>query len=234
MPGDDSGQARLVQAVTTHAFGVGNSGFRIGAGAGLADTVPYGCYRREVFSRIGLYDERLVRNQDYEFNARLRKAGGAIWRDPRIRILYYNQSTLKGLLRQALVTGQWSPWMWYVAPYALRWRHAAPAAFVAALLGALLLAWLVPVLGQVALGGMLAPYLSMALVASLQQSRRYGAWMLPWLPMVFGAYHVAYGLGALWGVCMLAMRLAPVQRLSEPWPGAGAYRAWPLPANADR
>jgi glycosyltransferase involved in cell wall biosynthesis len=233
MPGDDSGQARLIQAVTTHPFGVGDSGFRIGARAGRADTVPYGCYRREVFSRIGLYDERLVRNQDYELNARLRKAGGSIWRDPAIRIAYFNQRTLTGLLRQALVTGQWNPWMWYVAPYSFRWRHAAPAVFVGAVLGALLLTFFVPLLGQLALGGMLVPYFSIALVASFQQSRRHGGWMFPCLPMVFWAYHAAYGLGALWGICMLSMRLAPVQHLSEPWPGAGAYRAWPLQANAD-
>jgi glycosyltransferase involved in cell wall biosynthesis len=234
MPGDNSSQARLVQAVTTHVFGVGNSGFRIGTAAGRADTVPYGCYRREVFSRIGLYDERLVRNQDYELNARLRKAGGSIWRDPAIRIVYYNQSTLKGLLRQALVTGEWNPWMWYVAPYSFRWRHATPAGFVAAVLGVLLITTFAPLLGPLMLTGLLAPYFSVAVVASLQQSRRYGGWMLPWLPIVFGAYHVAYGLGTLWGIGMLAMYLAPVQRLSEPWPGAGAYRAWPLQASVDR
>ncbi len=234
LPRDESCQARLVQAVTTHPFGVGNSGFRTGAPAGQADTVPYGCYRREVFSRIGLYDERLVRNQDYELNARLRKAGGAIWRDPAIRILYYNQSTVTGLLRQALVTGQWNPWMWYVAPYSFAWRHAAPAAFVGALLGAFLLALSVPGLALVSAGVVLVPYWLATFAASFQQSSRHGRWMLPCLPPVFWAYHLAYGLGALWGICLLGVRRAPVQHASEPWPGAGAYRAWPLPANADR
>jgi hypothetical protein len=233
MSGDDSGQARLVQALTTHFAGVGNSGFRIGARAGKADTVPYGCYRREVFARIGLYDERLVRNQDYELNARLRKSGGSIWHDPAIRILYYNQRTLKGLLRQALVTGQWNPWMWYVAPYSFAWRHAVPGAFVGALLGTLLLALFAPWLSLLA-GVVLVPYLLITLTASLEQSSRYGWWMLPCLPPLFLAYHMAYGLGALWGICLLGMRCAPVQRTSEPWPGAGSYRAWPLPVNSTR
>jgi hypothetical protein len=220
--------------VTTHLFGVGNSGFRIGARAGKADTVPYGCYRREVFARIGLYDERLVRNQDYELNARLRKAGGTIWRDPAIRILYYNQGTLKGLLRQAVVTGQWNPWMWYVAPYSFAWRHAAPAAFVGALLGVLLLALFTPSLGWPVAGVVFVPYLLATLTASVQQAARYGRWMLPLLPGVFWAYHVTYGLGALRGICLLAIRRTPVQRASEPWPGAGAYRAWPLHAKVER
>jgi glycosyltransferase involved in cell wall biosynthesis len=231
-PADDTSQARLVQAMTTHPFGVGNSGFRVGAGSGRADTVPYGCYRREVFARIGLYDERLVRNQDYELNARLRKAGGSIWRDPSIRIRYYNQRTLKGLFRQAWVTGQWNPWTWYVAPYSFAWRHAAPAAFVATVLGVCLLAGVSPGLGQLALAVALGPYLVAAVVASLQQSRRYGWRIFPCLPLLFFSYHAVYGLGALWGVGRLAIRRAPVQHATEPWPGAGAYRAWPLQANA--
>jgi GT2 family glycosyltransferase len=234
MPGDDGAQGSLVQALTTHSFGVGNSGFRIGASAGKADTVPYGCYRRELFDRIGLYDERLVRNQDYELNARLRRAGGSIWYDPGIRIRYYNQGTLKGLLRQALVTGQWNSWMWYVAPYSVAWRHVAPAAFVSGLLGAVLLLFLAPLLGWLALGVALLPYFAAGVVASFQQSRRYGRWMFPCLPLLFFVYHMAYGLGELWGICLLGVRRAPVQRACEPWPGAGAYRAWPLQANANR
>lgn len=234
MPGNDGGQGRLVQALTTHPFGVGNSGFRIGAGAGTADTVPFGCYRREVFERIGLYDQRLVRNQDYELNARLRRAGGSIWHDPEIRIRYYNQGTLKGLLRQALVNGLWNPWMWYVAPYSFAWRHAAPAAFVSTLLGVVLLSFFAPLLGRLALGVVLVPYFAAGIVASFQQSRRYGRWMFPCLPLLFWVYHLAYGLGGLWGICLLGVRRAPVQGMREPWPGAGAYRAWPLHANANR
>jgi glycosyltransferase involved in cell wall biosynthesis len=231
MPGSDSAQGRLVQALTTHPFGVGNSGFRVGARAGNADTVPFGCYRRDVFERIGLYDERLVRNQDYELNARLRMAGGSIWHDPGIHVRYYNQGTLNGLLRQALVTGQWNPWMWYVAPYSFAWRHAAPAAFVSGLLGSVLLLLVTPLLGWLTLGAALVPYFAAGVVASFQQSRRYGRWMFACLPILFFVYHIAYGLGEVWGVCLLSVRRAPVQRISEPWRGAGAYRAWPLHAN---
>jgi hypothetical protein len=213
---------------------VGNSAFRIGAGAGPSDTVPFGCYRREVFERIGLYDERLVRNQDYELNARLRVAGGRIWLDPEIRIRYYNQGTLRGLLRQAVVNGRWNPWMWYLAPYSFAWRHAAPAAFVLTLLGGLLLSIFPPLLGLAAWGLALTPYLAAGVAASFQQSRRHGRWMFPYLPLLFWAYHMAYGFGELWGIFLLSVGRAPVQRIREPWPGAGAYRAWPQHANAHR
>lgn len=229
-PGRGSRRVRLAHALTTHRFGVGNSRFRTGEREGEVDTVPYGCFRREVFERIGFYDERLVRNQDYELNCRLRKAGGSIWHDPAIRIFYHYDRTLRALFRKAFLNGQWNAWTWYVAPYSFAWRHAAPAGFVAAILGAFALAWIEPYFADLALGLLVWPYFLIALAASLQQSRRYGLWMLPCLPFLFGTYHLMYGLGGLWGVCLLGLRRAPVQAASEPWPGAGGYRAWPLKA----
>ena len=224
---DDTLQSRIVQALTTHRFGVGNSGFRVGAREGEADTVVFGCYRREVFEKIGLYDERLVRNQDYELNRRLRHAGGRIWFDPKIRARYYNRSSWSGLLRQAFVTGQWNPWMWYIAPYSLAWRHAIPMGFVAALLSALLLAAVAPGLGMAGLALLLIPYFLLALLAAAQQARRYGTMVLPILPAAFFLYHTVYGSGGLWGVLLLAAGQAPVQRAREPWAGAGSPRPWP-------
>lgn len=217
---DDTFEGRVVQALTTHRFGVGNSAFRVGAQEGEADTVVFGCYRREVFDRIGLYDERLVRNQDYELNRRLRKAGGRIWFDPGICARYYNQSSFAGLLRQAFGTGQWNPWMWYIAPYAFAWRHAIPAAFVAALLAGGFITLLAPGWGLVLLSLLLCPYFFVALIASAQQSRRYGAALLPVLPGAFFVYHVAYGIGAIIGICRLALGRAPVQSETKSCTGA--------------
>jgi len=220
-------QGKLVQALTTHPFGVGNSGFRIRASEGPADTVPYGCYRQEVFERIGLYDERLVRNQDYELNRRLLKSGGSIWRNPEIQVRYYNQGSVKGLLQQSWVTGQWNPWMWYIAPYSFAWRHAVPLAFVG-FLAASLSSLLSPQVGIAAFALILVPYFILAFFSSLQQSSHHGGWMLPLLPFLFLIYHLSYGLGGLWGICRLLVKRTPVQLVSEPWPGAGSYRAWPM------
>jgi succinoglycan biosynthesis protein ExoA len=220
-------QGKLVRAMTTHRFGVGNAGCRIGAPEGRADTVAYSCYRREVFERIGFYDERLVRNQDYELNCRLLKTGGSIWFNPAIQAQYYNQGTIVGLIRQAFVTGQWNPWMWYIAPYSFAWRHAVPAGFVVALLIALLFSFIAPPFGLAILTLILVAYFLLGVLSSVQQSLRYGIWMLPVLPFLFFAYHLAYGLGGLLGIFLLCFRRAPVQLAPEPWPGAGSYRPWP-------
>jgi glycosyltransferase involved in cell wall biosynthesis len=217
---------RIVQALTTHRFGVGNAGFRVGAEEGVADTVPFGCYRRQVFERVGWFDERLVRNQDYEFNRRLAKAGGKVWFTPRISAVYYNQGDLAGLLRQAFVTGEWNVYMWYVAPYSFVWRHAIPLAFVTSLIftGLCFLIW--PWFAFIVLAAIAAPYLTLALAAAREQSKRYGKRLFLLLPVAFWLYHLAYGIGGVKGILRLLVRRSPVQSVPEPWKGAGSFRAW--------
>jgi glycosyltransferase involved in cell wall biosynthesis len=242
---------RLVQALTTHRFGVGGAEFRLGAKEGPADTVPYGCYRREVFDRIGWFDERLTRNQDYEFSRRILAAGGKIWCNPAIRTKYYSRATLGGLFKQAFGTGKWNPWMWFVAPYSFAPRHLVPGLFVA---GMFLVSgfWFLVTWGWILLAAILVPYFSLSLFASVQQARRLGSHprssfspqssllhpppsvltphssfllFLP-LPFLFFTYHVSYGLGTLWGAIRLLVGATPVQKIREPWPGAGRYRAY--------
>ena len=48
------------------------------------DTVPFGTFRKSLFNDLGPYDERLVRNQDIELNARIRKRGGKIFISPEL------------------------------------------------------------------------------------------------------------------------------------------------------
>src|SRR5205823_12095039 len=75
--------------------------------SGLVDTVYLGCWRREIFDRIGFFDEELVRNQDDEFNLRLSRAGGLIWQSPRIKSWYHPRASLRSLWRQYAQYGYW-------------------------------------------------------------------------------------------------------------------------------
>lgn len=230
---DDSAQARLVQAISTHGFGVGNSDFRLGAKPGPSDTVPYGCYRRDVFDRIGYFDERLRRSEDYELNRRLATAGGRIWLDPSMRIQYYNQATLRGLLRQATFTGTWNPWRWYIAPYCFTPRHTIPAIFVLILAITAILSP-ISIVARGGLAAILGIYIPLAIFSGCQQARRYGWWMAPILPFLFLVYHICYGAGILNGVVRILLHIAPIQKKAEPWPGADRFRAWPPPKQQRR
>ena len=214
--------AQLVQALTTHKFGVGDSGFRIGAKEDWADTVPYGFYRREVFGRIGWLDERLVRAQDYEFNRRLIASGGRILRNPRIQIHYYNQPTLAAFLHKQLAKeAPYNAYLWYLAPYAFAPRHGITGAFCLGVLGGVGLAPFTPWIA-IPFAGVMASYALGAVGSAIQQARRYRRPLhVLCLPFCFFLFHFVHGLGVLVGLFRLMTGAAPVQRKIEPWPGAG-------------
>jgi glycosyltransferase involved in cell wall biosynthesis len=228
-PGGANYSAQLVQALTTHKFGIGDSGFRSGAKEDWADTVPYGFYRREVFERIGWLDERLVRAQDYEFNRRLIAAGGKILRNPNIQINYYNQPTLSAFYQKQFVKeAPYNAYLWYLAPYAFAARHAITGVFAFGVLSGLLLSpfsrWIALVFATV-----MAAYSILAILSAVQQAIRYRRLKHALcLPICFFLFHFIHGLGVLSGLARLISRTAPVQKSPEPWPGAGRLRAWPL------
>ncbi len=221
LPGGDNYQARLVQALTTHKFGVGNSGFRTGAAEGPADTVPFGFFRRDLFDQIGFFDERLVRAQDYEFNRRIRAAGLAVWLNPAISCQYHNQPTLRAFYRKQFIhEAPYNAYLWYLAPYAFALRHAITGAFAFGVISGALLAPVSPWLAWTYFG-VLALYLALALGAAGQQAVRYRDIRHVFaLPPTFFLYHFLHGVGVLHGLIRIATGTAPVQRAGSPWPGA--------------
>src|SRR5262249_9758817 len=100
VPANDNFGARLVAAILINPFVVGNSNFRIGVKEGFVETVPFGAFRRELFDRIGMFNEKLVRNQDNELNARIRQSGGKIYQTPALTTQYHPVARFRDLLRQ--------------------------------------------------------------------------------------------------------------------------------------
>jgi len=204
LPANDTPLAWAIAIGLSHPFGVGNAYFRIGSSEPRwVDTVPFGCYRKEVFDRIGMFDERLVRNQDIEFNARLRKAGGKIYMTPTIRSNYYSRSSLGGLWRQSFQNGRWNIYTTALTGMSLALRHYVPLGFVAGLFGSGLLAISLPTFRWV-FGTTSAVYLVAAIVASLRSPRSKHAGSRAFLPLVFLVLHLSYGLGSLWGMLTAA------------------------------
>jgi hypothetical protein len=166
--------------------------------------VPFGCWRRELFDRVGLFDERLLRNQDNEHSSRILRHGGRIYMTAQARVGYFIRSTLRTLWRQGAVTGMWNAFTQRLHPYTFRWRHLLPGLFFVGVLVALALvttgaAARMPI---VALVGA-APLLAYALVAlgvaiSLGLSQRQPR-LIPLLAFVFFSYHFIYGYGVTKG-----------------------------------
>jgi succinoglycan biosynthesis protein ExoA len=225
-PGNDSYGAQIVQALTSHPFGVGDSGFRTDVSEGPRDTVPFGFFCRELFDAVGIFDERLVRNQDYEFNSRIIASGRVVWLNPAIRCFYFNQPTLKGFLfKQLDREGPYGPYTWYLAPYAFALRHAVTAIFAVGVLAGVALSfasnWIAYPFAFVML-----LYAALALASSIQQALRYRRPLhAVALPFAFFAYHFVHGLGVLSGVLRILTGRAPVQKDIKPWPGA-THRRW--------
>ncbi|HPO57404.1 MAG TPA: glycosyltransferase family 2 protein, partial [Anaerolineaceae bacterium] len=88
-PGGPGWIAQSIAVAAAHPLGAGDARYRYTSQAGEVDTVPFGSYRRDLFERIGFFDETLLTNEDYELNVRLRKSGGRIYLDPAIRTVYF-------------------------------------------------------------------------------------------------------------------------------------------------
>ena len=227
-------ESAVIQALTTHKFGVGDAGYRTGAKEGPADTVPYGCFRKELFDRIGRFDERLVRAQDYELNRRIIAAGGCVWRNPAVRVNYYQQPTMRSFIRkQAILEAPYNAYLWYLAPHAFALRHATTGVFALGVIAGLVVSPFSQTVRAV-FGAVMAVYFAIAVVAAIQQAIGYREPRhILVLPIAFFLYHFLHGLGLLYGLANLAVGTAPVQKLKEPWPGAGRFRAWPMPHPTD-
>lgn len=203
-PFEDTFEARVITFVTSHPFGVGNSKFRTSAMEGYVDTVPYGAYRRDVFDKVGLFDERLIRNQDNELNSRIIKKGGKIYQTPRLAVYYYNQSTFRGLLKQAFRTGMWNVATVKINPAAYRLRHFVPLFFVTSLLA---LGALAPFLtgARYEFLALIGLYGSAAGISSFQIGLKEGMKYIWILPVIFFLYHVFYGFGSFVGLLKIAI-----------------------------
>jgi glycosyltransferase involved in cell wall biosynthesis len=206
LAGDATAPATAIAAATSSMFGVGNSSFRLSGPEREADTVPFGMYRREVFEKIGLYDERLVRNQDIELNWRLRKAGGRIIISPEIKLSYYNRATFRGLWQQAFNNGLWNPYTVWLTGGGLSLRHFVPMFFVFGLTGLAVGAFFWSPLRWVLLGYVLTYLLgACAFAARASRAQRVSMVLVLWSFIVL---HTAYGLGSLWSVLTIPFKFS--------------------------
>lgn len=185
---------RAVAAAMSSRFGVGDARFHYGGSEGPTDTVYLGVFDAAALEAVGGFDERLVRNQDYELNIRLRDAGGVVWFDPGLVVDYHPRSSLRSLARQYFQYGQWKREVVRRHPGSTRARQlVAPATVAGIVAGSALAAtgrrW-----------GLLAPltYAAATVVASASTTvdhagdRRH-------LLCIYPAMHLPWGVGFLLG-----------------------------------
>jgi len=201
VPADGGIAAKAIAAAISSSFGAGSAYFRTGAQQiREVDTVFGGCYRKEIFDKIGFFNENLARSEDMEFNLRLKKAGGKILLVPEIIAYYYPKTSLNDFFRHNFNDGVWAIYPLKFGKISFGLRHYLPFAFVLTVFSLALLGffnrffWLF-------FFAVIAVYLLASFYFSFQKAVSEREWKLGLLlPWVFFLRHFGYGLGSLWGL----------------------------------
>ena len=210
-PGDDTWIAKSIAKAASHPLGVGDALYRIGGTAQEVDTVPFGAFRRELMDKIGMFDETLLTNEDYEFNTRLRQSGGRVWMDPTIQSIYFARSNYKELAQQYWRYGYWKAQMLRRYPKTLRLRQLIPPLFVFSLicLGLVSFIWN---LASVLLAIIVLLYTVVLFFVGIQISvKEKDVTMFIGVPFAIATIHLSFGIALLWGLAVKPRLKVPLK-----------------------
>ncbi|MDB4713777.1 glycosyltransferase family 2 protein [Akkermansiaceae bacterium] len=196
-----------IREVLSSKFGVGNSLFRTGVDKVTeVDTVPFGCYKKEVFERLGFFNTQLVRNQDIEFNSRIKRAGGKIFLLPDLRCRYYARERFRDLFKNNYNNGKWNILTIYFTNKldSLSLRHFIPLTFLASLFAPILgsLFWF-PFIYLAIFSFGLYFFLMTFISFRISKKKRTN---LAYLLTAFITLHTSYGLGSLTAILGLPFK----------------------------
>ena len=200
LPANDSVMARAIAYASGASFGVGNSRYRIETNKiTIVDTVPFGCFRRDLFDEIGFFDTELIRNQDDEFNARLTQNGGKIYLIPDIKIQYYARPNLHLISKMFYQYALYKPLVNKKLKHPSSLRQFVPLAFVFYLLLMLIAVAINFYVIYVILP--LIAYLLLSIAFSLKTANKKKDYLsVLVLPIIFFAIHLSYGIGYIAGL----------------------------------
>lgn len=180
------GESNFQKAVAhcyNNRIGLGGGAFHLGGTAGPVETVYLGCFQKSWLEKVGGFDPKWVRGQDWELNKRIREAGGIVWFDPRLKVKYYPRNNWWALAKQFFKTGVWRGALTRSAPGQSAIRYWIPPLLV---------------LSTILVLPVFLYLLTIALAAwgatGLNPASRL------WLIFVLPTMHYAWGIGFWWGL----------------------------------
>jgi glycosyltransferase involved in cell wall biosynthesis len=206
-PTDDTPFGRAIAQSIAHPFGSGNAHHKTAriTKPQYVDTVPFGCYRRSVFDRVGFFREDLARSQDMEFNIRLRAKGGKILLVPDVSCEYLARTELRRVIPYYFSNGFWAVFPLKFGVIAVKFRHLVPCFFVTGILVSVLVAlrWSVGLWGLLAIA---IAYFSCATAAAVHIANRERRleYLITMQPAFF-LLHFVHGLGSCYAWLCLAL-----------------------------
>ncbi len=200
-------KSSAIKEVLMHRFGVGNASFRTGSDkVKPVDTVAFGCYRRSTFEKYGLFDEKLIRNQDIELNKRIINGGGKIYLIPEITCTYFARENFMDLAKNNYANGFWNILTAYYTKTlnSLSLRHFIPLLFILSLVIPLLCSLIFPQMIWIALFSLVS-YLSLVIIISFRINN--SSTSIGYLIISFLTLHLSYGWGSLMGIFSLLKKM---------------------------
>lgn len=206
VPGADTWTARAIVLGLASRFGSGNANVKVGvAKPTWSDSTAFGCFRKDLFARIGMYDERLLSSSDLDVNQRIQASGGRILVMPDIVVNYAADGNLRALRRHVFADGVWVSYVMKFRKRAWSWRHWVPAALVLSLVGTLVLGVVSRVCLWIGLG-VAGLYAAASLGVSVQiAAREREARYAFLLPVVYAVRHFVFGAGTIFGLVLVAL-----------------------------
>lgn len=201
LPCNERNISQAIAIALSTGFGMGNSSFRIGSTEiRKVDTVPFGCFRKSLFERVGYYDNELVRNQDDELNGRIIKNGGTIYLIPEIKTKYFSRDKICKIRRMFYQYGLYKPLVNKKLGSPATARQFVPLLFLLGIvLGGILSVFSIYIMYTYF--AVLALYLAIGLFIGCKYAVKYRRPMLTLLmPYVFVNVHLSYGYGYLRGI----------------------------------
>ncbi|MBI2484244.1 glycosyltransferase family 2 protein [Candidatus Uhrbacteria bacterium] len=199
-------QARAITNIFSHPLGVGNATYQLGTRKPQwVDAVFGGCYRKELFDEVGLFNENLIRSQDMEMSIRLRRAGKKILLAPDITCTYYPKATLKEFCHHNIADGIWAIYPLKFVRVPLRLRHYVPLGFMISLITLGVSGLFLPLVGIIFTSSLIV-YMTIILLISVELAQeKRDIRLFPFLAAAFMARHFGYGIGSMIGVWKLLL-----------------------------
>lgn len=206
LPCGPSSKEQAIAEALSSSFGMGNSYFRIGCNeVRQVDTVPFGCFKREVFDKVGLYDNELIRNQDDELNGRIIKNGGKIYLIPSIVTKYYARDKISKVRKMFYQYGLYKPLVNKKLGAPATIRQFFPLVFVLGLFFGAILSCLSLIIAVMYLSVVIL-YLLLACFFTFKSVKKTGRVVLfRYQPFIYLTVHVSYGWGYLVGIYKILM-----------------------------
>ncbi|MFQ3549186.1 MAG: glycosyltransferase family 2 protein [Armatimonadota bacterium] len=190
---------KAIALVHSSPFAVGGAKSHNTNYEGYVDTVTYGCYKKEIIKKIGMFDEELLKCEDDELNYRLIRSGGKIWQTPKIKLKYYPRASIKSLFKQYFSYG-----FWKVKFFKKHKKHASIRHFIPGLYFFLLIVSMIGMLLNDSLKIifilLIGAYIFLITLATIHLTRKSKLIYMPIYPIIFSCFHAGYGIGYIYGV----------------------------------